>query len=398
MDSKNELIPQNAGEAVIDADKSVELYEQIADEFSYGPQQEGLITDDLRMTVTDRAGYFVAIDQDKPEESIPLATPLSHVSTVNTEYFKDKFGDGFGDDVFFVSPHVARYLIASDRGQDLISAAQEITSSGKTLFISDQEDIEGGHQGITDYLKHELGDDVEELPVLDKKHGTAASVIHYSGVPKFDESIELGNEHAPSFQEMYRTKVGQGDADPIPETGTVILLPEHVTEELLEDIWTMYDAQMDVLIEDHPMFQRLDKKELFGMLLSDNGANVVHFEGAKPVCLFVGITSLETEAPWLRTDYINQRYGYAEEILYCPAMAADMQRQGMNYSKHIFGLLARLVQERGKNVRPYFECTNISAQYVPKHVFEPAINETGICSVEVDEQARYSYDLIVSSK
>lgn len=398
MAQNNESIVITEGnEAVFDTDYSIDVYNQISDMHTYGPQQEGLIEGDLRRTLDDDAGYLLSIDNTNGECAVPIATPLSHVSTVNNEYFRTTFGEDYARNVYFLSPQVARYLMVGGKEAELVTIAEKILENDGHLFITDQEDSPSDVPNITDYLKHELAGRADEFPVLDEKNGTAASVIHFSGVPEFVKSVALDNQDAPSFQEMYRAKVGRGEAVPLPETGTVILLPEHATQELLDDIWTMYDTQMDVLIENHPMFQRLEKDELVGMLLSETAANVVHFESGKPVCLFVGITDINNEASWLRSDYLSAQYTDEDEILYCPAMAADIDKQGMNYSRDVFSLLARLVEERGKNVRPYFECTNISAQYVPQHVFEPAINQTGICTVSVQEQARYTYRILSAS-
>jgi hypothetical protein len=399
MTHKHEaMILTDENEAVFDVDQSIDAYRQISDTYTYGPQQEGLIDSDLKGAVNDRAGYFLSIDGSSGETIVPFATPLSHVSTVNNEYFRAKFGQDYAKTVYFISPQVARLLIAQGQEGELVETAQKILQTGNFLFITDQQDSIADTPNITDYLKQQLDGKAEELPVLDEKNGSAASVIHFSGVPRFIETIELSNQNAPSFQEVYRSRVNQGKAEPLPTSGTAILLPEYATKELLEDIWAMYDAQMDILIENHPMFQRLEQDELFSMLLSDTGANVVHFEAGKPVCLFVGISDIKNAASWLRSGVIEERYGDDEEILYCPAMAADIHRQGMNYSQDVFSLLAELVEERGKNVRPYFECTNISAEYVPNHVFEPAINQTGICTVNVEEQASYSYRILSAPK
>lgn len=359
---------------------------QLADTFclmqsvaSVGPQMEGVIGEDALRVVRRPETVWGNID----ELSVPVAFPIECDSLVNGDFYERRGGM---EGVFALSSVVN--LLGVSQLNQLINNLIE-NNDIRSLVVLGVEHPDGEAEIIeltnTARLIEALALIMPENPMIDSTSGSTAEVVHFTGLPEFTEPL---SGSSISLQETFETMIDTGSAEVMPINGTSLLRPQDLTEDLVEKIWTMYDRQLDILVEDHPAYQRLDRELVVDMLRSQTGLNIVHFIDGQPVCLFIGVTDLET-CDWLNAPLINERYP-DDDVLYCPALVTDFEKQGHGYAANVFKLLTDIVSQRGRNVRPYFECTDISANYVP-NIFTDALNATGAATVDVVALERYKY-------
>lgn len=346
---------------------------------STGPQLEGVIRQDALRVVQEPLTRWAEVGG----VPTPILFKLECDSLAYQPYFEKREGV---EGVYVLSP--TSRLIEEQAAQVL---AEEIFNDLSikqivTLRLLDPE-VSGTEDGAMPSRLEEilLTYGMVAEPLLDANSGLPAEVIHFSGLPEFEQPL-IPNGY--TINETVYEMLQSGAFESIPQTGTTVLRPEYLTDELVEKIWNIYDKQIEILIEDHPAYQRLDRELVESMLRSPSGCNIVHFEEGEPVCIFIGVSELE-DCEWLNASRIAKAFP-DDDILYCPAMVTDFDRQGLNYSTNIFSLLVEIAMKRGKNIRPYFECTDISAQYVP-NILENAIKATGKAAISVMPRERYQY-------
>jgi hypothetical protein len=289
--------------------------------------------------------------------------------------------------VFVISSAVN---LLSEGAVDDLARTLENRGDIRSLVVLQKEDAEKSEESSNvSRLIHMLNESsMSEEPMIDPTSKKPVQVIHFTGLPEFSVPLEGEGE---SLHEAFNDMLAEGVFEALPENGTTVLRPDVLTDELVEKIWKIYDKQLDILIEDHPAYQRLDRQLVEDMLRSPTGFNIVHFVDSEPVSIFLGVTDMQT-CEWLNAKLISSRY--PEDTLYCPAMVTDFDKQGLNYSSNVFKLLTSVALKRGKNIRPYFECTDISAGYIPG-ILTKSLNETGVATIEVVEQERYKYRRLV---
>lgn len=367
--ARNEI--NSSPEALIDAENFYQAQLRVSE----GPQIEGVIREDSIRVVQDAETLWTTVDGVR----VPVLFRIECDSLAHRPYFEKRGGI---EGVYVLSPTVN---LVDESGLEQIEA--DIISKGGIRELIALRRIDSGwpDDNLSRLLLRLGADHMHLEPMLDAKSSQPAEVIHYSGLPRFHEPLE---GHGGSINEVFYEMVDEGILDLAPISGTTVIRPETLTDDMAEKIWQIYDKQLDILIEDHPAYQRLDKELIESILSSPTGFNIVHFEEGEPVCIFLGVTELE-ECEWLNARSIYEEYG-EDDVLYCPAMVTNFEKQGLNYSANIFSLLVEIAMRRGKNIRPYFECTDISAQYIPK-ILENAIEDTGHAVIEIAPKERYMY-------
>lgn len=342
---------------------------------SSGPQIEGLLETD----VVESQGDDSTVSAELDGLLVPLLVDNKYDSTANKPYYNERFS---GD-------HVVRFMPVPLSNSELatlsVSMENLLSNDGATTtVVVMHEEANTAPVECLERIASENGATCTEVPLFDTRNNTEASVVHLSGLP--DLNFETHTE-GRSVHETFYELVEQGVYQLYPENGTTVLRPEVLTPEIKDHIWDIYNKQLDILIEQHPAYQRLTRDEVDAFLEDDSSFNIVHVVDGKVTTLFLGVTDLDS-CPWLDKDKIEG--AYKEEIMYCPAMVTDFEAQGHNYASNVFGLLMNIVKVRQKNLRPYVECTNISAGYMPV-ITERAVDATGQGRLQITPVAKYQY-------
>lgn len=352
---------------------------------STGPQLEGVIREDALRVIEDSHTIWAELDGGTTAH-IPTAFPLGCDSLAHRAFYERRGGV---DGVYMLSSTVklldfmALQELADQLQQDeSVQSLVLLQQSGGADAPIEEENVNTLIAALT------MNRVMDEQPMIDSTTQTPTGIIHFTGLPEFN--VEL-NPRGLSLHQTFQEMLENGEVERLPDTGTTILTPDVLSEELAERIWEIYDKQLDILVEDHPAYQRLDRELIMDMLKCPSNINIVHFVEGEPVCIFLGVTDLST-CEWINGDHISGRY--EEEVLYCPALVTDFDKQGHNYASNIFKLLTRMAIVRGENIRPYFECTDISAGYIPG-ILEKAIKDTGLATIKVEKQEEYRYRRLV---
>ena len=365
----------------IGPDGGYESFESFNESLRAGPEVLGFYDEDIYDKLCEReVGYFI----DGPNGRRPFCIPVGVSPDINQPFFANPANI----DQELPAFHMFVPRIEGDVPPEMIDVVRELAELNATIFFQ-FEQSDGDTQASITRLFEEAGVDANEVPLIDSKNETEASVFHYLAQPVFnDPPLEVEEEFQGKHgQALQRHLVETEQVEAAPETGTTILLPEYLTEEMRKAIWQNYDTQMDLLIENHPRYQRLHEKELNDLLEADDSVNIVYFEDGNPVFVFIGVTDLAKHAPWLDGQQIKEDNA-GVDILYCPAMFVDINRSGQKHSQKAFATLLDVIQMRGRNMGLYFECTNISATYVPKAGIE-AIDGSGIAKADLKTVANY---------
>lgn len=362
----------NADEIEQVIESKFEQWESFNDSLASGPEVLGLYEKEVYERICEEGlGYFV----ETPNGKRPFLVPVEALPDLNQDYFQNP-------ENLDTDKRVFQMFLPSEMDDNFVEQAfgilDEIQSEGAyllTQFNDGDQDYEDAVRDLFDRL-----DGVESVPMIDGKNETECSVFHFFAETKFFTEPNEADARFPGMhgQDIFRAKVEQGEVEPVPKDGTVVMLPEHLTDEIIESAWQAYDTQMDILIENHPRYQRLDRDHLIEMLRAEDSVNIFHFEDGHPIFFYIGLTDIPKHASWLDNDIIQEKYATDDtDVLYCPAMFVDFTRQGEGHSEKAFKTLLELVADRGRKYGMYFECTNISATYVPKMGIR-AINQSGL--------------------
>jgi hypothetical protein len=125
------------------------------------------------------------------------------------------------------------------------------------------------------------------------------------------------------------------------------------------------------------------------MVEDPNTYTIAHFS-ENDIAAFAVFVSDINACEWLNADFYRETF-HDEPILYFPGIASDINKRGEIYSLHIVKLLSLLEHQMQQDPAILFQCTNISADYIPYKIVEPAGNSTGIIKISISEMMRYNY-------
>lgn len=321
-----------------------------------------------------------AIFVDTPNGKRPFLLPVGDHPDLNTDYFTDTNNVNVAKPIYYLFPPGTD--LTSSMVEQMHHALIKATSEEASFFVQFEENDAVTQQQIDD-LFSDAGISIEEVPLIDAKNATESSVYHFTATANYEEPVPEvgGNRQGMHGQDLFRELVGSGQAEALPENGTVVLLPELLVDNdgeytgLVDKLWKIYDQQMDILIENHPRYQRFHEDEFKESLLTPDSINIAHFEDGEPVIIFTAFTDVNEHATWLDGDTVHSYAGENADILYCSAAAVDFDKQGQGKMFEITSLVDKLIRLRGREYKVYFESTNISATYVPTSI-EDAFTES----------------------
>lgn len=343
----------------IDFEKTASFYATEMKRRIRGPQLEGLAEDWLRDALADPNTKVIDIG-----EGIvwPIFVPIGY----NQDYSKRFYSEHFPDQPVY-------YLSTPPEGVDyennnLVNVIGKLREENAVVAY-DTLDSDTSEGAIPDCLQFDSVIDVTpDSSAFGKQYGQP-TVTHFEGTVHGS-----GSQNSSDVRQVYEGMVSAGEYESWPRQGPVLLTPDLLrsNEAILEQIWSIYDAQFSVLVEDHPSLQMQPREEIEAMLLDEDSFNVAYIDDDKVValCYFVGNIA---KCPWLNQEFFKDDNfnGSDSRILYFPGIVVDPERarMGMGYADDVIRLMERVHYEANiTKIKIVFQCTNVSSEYIPKIV------------------------------
>lgn len=357
----------------------IAFYERVIASQTLGPQLEGFTPHDVIEVFNDPETVKVKITREEGEYDWPLLTPVKNFSEYLPSYFVDRYGSA--DDCLYLSLPPEK----DDLSEEVVTELKKLSDTNKTLII-DQLATNGKLGDFSEQLNAN-GIQVHVDELIDPKNDTPATVFHFEGL------TEVVPDEVPVASSDLR-KVYQGMEAELSAEGTR-LIDVNKVDELLDSgmsmrdrLWQIYEQQFSQLIENHPARQAQYEYEFDAMLRDPETLTIAHFVDGDVVSFASFVGNIEA-CDWLNTEYYQQKFP-GEKVLYFPGIATDAEKQGNHYAMNLIDMVAKLCSRAKVQPRIVFQCTNISADYIP-HIVKGAVEATGLAKIEINEMARYDY-------
>jgi hypothetical protein len=343
-----------------------------------GPQSSELAIEDIEQILKNGMTIYSKIDGTK----LPVLYPIEAIQSFrNAEYYKDRdisntyyipiYGGLTEQQVRQIACDIARQVAA---GTSLVTYHQDGNEYAETYAAQ---------------ILAKIGN-LEHQPIIDSKNDTESKIIHFEGFAQLKDRTNI-NEGAHTLSEVYRQEVAKDRYNQDPHTGVTLLDTTSLQEnnELLEKLWTMSNYQFTHVVENLPIRQSPTKEEFFSIITHKDTSNIVYFDDGEPVCLMTFMHSVES-ADWLRKDFFDQRYGTDTFLSYFAFIVADAEKAPSNSAFKVIQLCSELLSAAQRDMFVVFECTNISAEYIPK-IVEQVVEAMGTLTVHIDASASYTF-------
>lgn len=382
-----EVIKEEAvtsSELVSELDRSsLEFYEKAISAQTVGPQLEGFSPDDLVKVFNDPETIWFSVEQGGEKYDWPLLTPVENFSEYVQKYFDEKYG---------VDSKLLYLSLPPEENTDLTAFADTLSEhvDSNTRLVVDYESSANSMQYLSK-VAAKVGFNLEIDEMTDPKNGTAASVYHYEGLARIqpDEKPRSFSDLREAYADLIADGSYVGDSQLIDVTKVDERLESGAS--LRDRLWDIYKEQFSQLIENHPARQAQFEHEFDAMLRDPGTLTVAHFvEG--DVVSFASFVGNIDACDWLNMEFYKKRF-QDETVLYFPGIATDSKKQGNNYSMELINLTAQVMARAKIQPRIVFQCTNISADYIPL-IVGSAIEATGRGDISISEMAKYNYRTI----
>lgn len=395
MEPKNiEHTPDSGTIDDLRVDASIIYYEKIMNERIKGPQLEGYTPEWLRDALCDPTTRKIDLGDGV---DWPILARIAH----NQDYRADFFSDHFPDHpaYFFSLPPndgVSHIEILTKARAALESVRTEggIITYDNYISVTDDTSEDPVAIFLTEVLSGSdivLNDVTPESQAYGQSYGSP-KVSHFEAVASQSGRWELGDCNT---SQAFSRLLDRGEYVFSPEAGPTVLTQADLQADdskLLDDIWEIYSAQFDELVDDHPSLQVQPRKELESMLLDDESFNVAYMEDGKIAALCYFVSNIE-KCVWLNPAFYSNMASTTPgiKLAYFPGIVVDKDkaRQGGGYVDGMIKLIEDVYEEAGTlGMQIVFQCTNVSETYIPK-IVTGVISQNGVFEFGqmADEQA-----------
>ncbi len=353
-----------------DIQRSCEFYTDDFTKNAGGPQFSGLTSEAFADAWNDPNATWIGLENSEGIKW-PLLVPISRNIDYRAEFFDEHFD---GEEALYLS-------LPSDMSQsDLLTILDTIrekaaVTDGKLLVTYDftGEDRKTLYDSLLRSMSPLM--DVYDVTPLSEAFGQEY------GLPKvihFDMTLINSGDNSPesiTIVESIERSKQQANANELPIDGAAIVTTEHLeadSDKLVDEVWNMYKGQFEELVEDHPSLQIQPKEELIKMIKEPSSLNIACFESGEIVAFIYFVTNIGV-CPWLKEDFYKSTAGSKDEqVLYFPGIVVrgDKARQGANYVPKMLEVSNKVLlgSDVSQDARITFQCTNVSATYIPKIV------------------------------
>jgi hypothetical protein len=245
-----------------------------------------------------------------------------------------------------------------------------------------------------EFINEILGDS-SEVKLVDKRNNSQDCITHFEGLVKpVNKPVNVNIEKSAysTIRDIYVDLVKKGELQIDPKNGVLVLDPEVIKNDniLQNKIWDLCISRFNDLEEGLPFNQGFDKDEFFKYILfNPTTTTIIHKTDGELDCVATFMHDIKN-APWLNANFYNERYG--DELLSYFVLIAKAQEASGRLSMELISMLMKLAQKAKRNVWVTFECTNISAEYVPK-IVSMAVNSSKTLKIDINQVAHYTIRL-----
>lgn len=366
---------------------SIGYYRAAYQERTTGPQLEGMFPEGVQAALTDPR--TIAIERVTPDGRIvwPLLVPVEHNSEYRPGYFEGHMGEGAAERTFFYSNPDPDFL-PPDAMKDM--GFRELAQE-KAVIVCDYHETDDDTTRA-DFLQLAAADEVRVVePLATLEVGEQPRVLHFSGKATV---MERTGSVETDLHKAFQARVERGEAEARPSNGAAILDPHEIAtnhDGLADQLWEAYDVRFDDLVDDQPSMQKQTREQLMTMLSDSDAVTTAYFKEGKVVG-FVFCSRNVRNCEWLDPDYYEKQFPN-EELAIFPGMVVEKSQEGLAYSLPMLRTFSDAAAEANLDLRIIFQCTNISAQYIPR-IVELGVNRTdGMRFGELEQAASYKYDV-----
>lgn len=332
-----------------------------------GPQLEGLEEDWLINAIKDTSTLTLEIAENK---QWPLLVKIEHNIDYREQFFLDHFPDQIA---YYLSLPPSEYLGQAEVAEKLTDLVEEVVAQDGIIAYDYQEDS-GDEDLILNLLNLGTGYNFVDITPESDAYGRSyglPNVVHFEAIARQkNKDSQIGDgDIATAFNQL----VAEGKYIENPTQGPTLLSKELLTgyPKLLDDIWTMYEAQFSELVDDHPSLQIQPREELEQMLLDDESFNIAFMEDGKVAGLCYFVSNIK-KCVWLNNKFFDTLHAKNPDVkmAYFPGIVVDKDkaRKGGEYATSMIGLVEQLTIKAGIDIQIVFQCTNISRTYIPQLV------------------------------
>lgn len=327
----------------------------------------GLYGEDLGRALSNTDSMLIHYAEGDKSYVMPLLVPSEELEWYNMNLLKRSYGK---DTKFYYFAHP---LIPRDEGSQsaIFSAIKQKLEEGSVIFLDHYRGRSLDEP--TEQMLSKLADKYQVKLLGGGESERRADT--FAGPVQFGKDKIINN--APSLLEAYQQGLIAGEITYDDKNGPSLV--DVITGEEAEKIWQFYEAPFDKLSQDHPMNAGFDKEGLLAILQDPNVAKIVNRVEGKITTLCFFVQDFD-QCPWFNKQYYQEKYpeySASNNILIFPGIVTDETMKGSSYSFKVIKLATQVVGKRGSDVLVTFECTETSAQYIPK-IVTAAINRSKV--------------------
>lgn len=375
-----------------------EEYSSLLKDSSLGPQLRGYQKQDYKKVIQDERTSFLSLGESK--RSWPVLAPIEHNTEYIASYF-DRYTEN-GRPVLYLSLPPRDVLESQIEAKHALANALIVAGKENALVVYDEANGEDTEQYIRTILQ-EINPSImlDTDNFTDTKNNTPAAAIHFEGLGvSYADAVPEGfakHGDISRLREQYRDLVASGKIDTTSASRTILLdvadldkpFRPDSEQTLMQRLWEIYDGQFDTLIENYPVRGKQTFEELATMLRDSGTFTAAHIIDGDVVSFTNFVSNIEA-CDWLDADFYKQKFP-GETTVYFPGIVSDETRKGGQYSLKLIDLLTNLLAHSVDEARIVFQCTNISAAYVPR-IVKWGIAASGVAKMDrVNEVCRYNY-------
>ena len=349
-----------------EVDDSIAVYSAYRDENDEAVKI-GLYGEDLEQALLNPDTVLTSYETaDGKTVKVSLLVPAEGLEWYNLSLLRSVYGQDTPL-YYYAHPPISE---KPELRADFTNALKAELDKGSVIFM-DQYHQDGA--GTAEELQSIVGEDysVDRLGGDETRESQSvvfAGPVNFPGV----ESVHS----APSITEAYKQAVTDGEIVGDGTNGASLI--EVIEGEEAEKLWQLYDKPFQDLGQDHPSNAGFDQKGLMEILADPSVAKLVNRVDGQITTLCIFVQDFE-HYPWFNNKFYADNYPEyfnTGNVLIFPGIVSDENLKGASYSSRLVSLATQLYAKRGSNVLVTFECTEISATYIPK-IVNRAINHGG---------------------
>ena len=272
---------------------------------SKGPQLEGLLfQDDVEKALRHPDTVTVKYTEGSMEYLFPVITPIEFSSEYRQEYFENRWQ---GRKVFLFSTMPDEVLRTVSSGEVDLALPGKLADcfAERPMIIFDHlledEEPEAQLDKLTALVE---GVTLNEESFVEPESNTQAAVHHFTSdikrVRKYDADVF-------DFGEAYRRGLEEGVFDRFLAAGVYYVTGEGVTDELMDQMWHVYDGAFDGLVEHHPSAQKQLRKDLEDFLRSPYCNTVYALHEGRVASFATAVDGID-HCVWLNQNFMKAKF------------------------------------------------------------------------------------------